>query len=158
MIPQQRQALSVACNSNLTFIQVYMTKKKILLLLPLLLIGGILIYTWTIILFTEVDATWRQYLALLLFPFLLLLFFKNFTKAILATILYLLVGTCNLLTLTTSVNLNSYGLRILTLEIWTPTFQLLSFGLLVLFCICNLDALIDMHLDYKESREAKTKL
>jgi hypothetical protein len=132
-----------------------MQKQKILLLIPLFIIGGLLIYSWAVILFTEVDATWRHYLALALFGGLIFLFFKNFTKTILATGVYLILGTCNLLALTPSVTTNSYGLRIGSLELWTPTFQLLSFGLLLLFFFLNFDSLVNIYLDYKEARQTK---
>jgi hypothetical protein len=132
-----------------------MTKQKILLFIPLAIIGALLIYSWTIILFTDVEATWRHCLALVLFVGLIYLFFKNFKKTVLGTGLYLIFGTCNLLTLTPSVTTNSYGLRIGTLELWTPTFQLLSFGILLLYFILNFDTLINIRLDYIEARQAK---
>jgi hypothetical protein len=114
-----------------------------------------LIYSWTIILFTDVEVTWRHYLALALFAGLIYLLFKNFARTVLATGIYLIFGICNLLTLTPSVTTNSYGLRIGSLELWTPTFQLLSFGILVLYFILNFDTLINICLDYLEAREAK---
>ena len=36
----------------------------------------------------------------------------------------------------------------------TPPIQLLSLGLFVLFAVLNLDPLIDIYLDYKESKQA----
>ncbi len=129
-----------------------MTKQKILLLIPLTIIGGLLIYTWSTILFTDIMATWRHYLTIVLFIVLIFLFLKNFKRTILATAFYLILGTCNLLTFTPSVTFNSYGLRIASIEIWTPTFQLLSFGLLILFSILNFDTLVNIYLDYKEAR------
>ena len=134
-----------------------MTKRKLLLLIPLAIIAGFLIYTWTNILFMGFDSNWRHYVALGLFVLLIYLYFKSFKKAILATGLYLLIGTCNLLTLTPSVTTDSYGIRIASLEIATPMFQLLSFGILVLYSILNFDTLVDIYLDYKEAKKAKQK-
>jgi hypothetical protein len=134
-----------------------MTKQKILLLIPLTIVAGLLVYSWATILFTDVIATWRHYVALGLFAALIFLFFKSLTKSVLATGLYFIIGTCNLLTLTPSVTTNSYGLRIGSAEIWTPSFQLLSFGLLVLYFILNFDTLTNIYLDYKETRQAKNK-
>ena len=134
-----------------------MTKQKILLLIPLTIVTGLLVYSWATILFTDVVATWRHYLALALFIGLIYLFFKSFKKTVLATGIYLIFGTCNLLTLTPSVTTNSYGMRIGSLELWTPTFQLLSFSILVLFFVLNFDTLINIRLDYQEARKAKKK-
>lgn len=136
-----------------------MTKQKILLLIPLAIVGGLLSYTWIIILFTDVVATWRHYPSIALFIILMLLFFKNFKKTILATAFYLLLGTCNLLVLTPSITSNSFGVGIGSVQIWTPAFQLLSFGLLVLFAILNFDTLVNMYLDYKEVKaQQKSKV
>src|SRR5579862_1735270 len=132
-----------------------MTKQKILLLIPLTIVAGLLIYSWATILFTDVVATWRHYLALALFIGLIYLVFKSFKKTVLATGIYLIFGTCNLLTLTPSVTTNSYGMRIGSLELWTPTFQVLSFGILMLFFVLNFDTLINIRLDYQEARQAK---
>ena len=134
-----------------------MTKQKILLLVPFGIIAGFLIYSWIIILSTEVVATWRHYLAAVLFFVLIFSILKNFKWTILATIIYLILGTCNLLTLTPSVTTNSYGAKIGSIEMWTPSFQILSFGLLVLFLILNFDTLINMYLDYKETKEQNKK-
>ena len=103
-----------------------MTKQKTLLLIPLAIISGFLIYTWTIILFTDIEATWRHYVALGLFGTLTFLYFKNFKMAVLATGFYLILGSCNVFTLTPSVTTNCYGLKIGSLELWTPTLQIIS--------------------------------
>ena len=130
-----------------------MTKQKILILLPLLVIGGLIIYSWIIILFTNVMATWQHWTALLLFIVIAFLFFKNFKWAVLATGVYLILGTINLLSLTPSVITNTYGIKIGSVEIWTPSLQLLSFGLLVLFAILNFDTLTDMYFDFTEKKK-----
>lgn len=136
-----------------------MTKQKILLLIPLVIVGGLLSYTWIIILFTDVVAIWRHYLSIALFIVLMLLFFKNFKRIVLATAFYLLLGTCNLLVLTPSITSNSFGIGIDSIKIWTPAFQLLSFGLLVLFAILNFDTLVNMYVDYKEAKaQRKSKV
>jgi len=83
---------------------------------------------------------------------LLYLLFKDWKKAVLATGFYLLIGTCNLLSLTPSILTNSYGLRITSVEIWTPSFQLLSFGIFILYGILNFDTLVNIYLDYKEAK------
>jgi hypothetical protein len=132
-----------------------MTKSNVLILIPLTIVAGLLLYCWTVILFTNIEATWRHYLALGLFGLLLYFQFHSWTKTVLFTGLYLLFGTCNLLSLTPSVQTNSFGLRMVSVEIWTPTFQLLSFGLLILYFFLNFDNLTNIYLDYKESKGRK---
>ncbi|MGN6195821.1 MAG: hypothetical protein ACTHOB_12845 [Ginsengibacter sp.] len=125
-----------------------MTKKKILLFIPLIIITALLIYCWTTILFTDIIATWQHYMALGLFAVLVFLYFKSFNNTIIATGLYLLLATFNGLSMTPTINTSWF--RIGTLE--TPPFQILSLGLLVLFLILNSDALVNLYLDYKEAK------
>jgi hypothetical protein len=51
----------------------------------------------------------------------------------------------------------TYGVRIGSVNIQTPPFQILSFGLLVLVCILNFDTIIETYLDFKEKRQHKMK-
>jgi hypothetical protein len=130
-----------------------MTKKKILFVIPIIIIGGLLIYSWILFLFTDAVPTWRHYLALLLFIVLILLFVKDSKKANLGIGLYLILCTFNLLALTPSVTTNAYGIDLGSLKLWTPNFQLLSFGLLLLFLILNFDTLINTYLDFKDKKK-----
>jgi hypothetical protein len=123
------------------------TKQKIQLLIPLLTIAGLLIYSWLKILSTDFIATWQHYLALGLFSVLLFLLIKNFKAAVIATGLYLLLATFTVLSLTPEVTAS--WLRIGSID--TPHINLLSFGLLILFFVLNLNRLIDIYLDYKET-------
>ena len=130
-----------------------MTKKKVLLLIPLLLIAGLLLYSWITVLTGDNILVWRHYTGLILFLPLIYLFTKNLRKALLATLIYLILGTCNVLTLTPSIIWNSYGIRIGSVNLETPPFQVLSFGLLILLCGLNFDTLVDIYFDFKEMRQ-----
>jgi hypothetical protein len=130
-----------------------MTKQKILILIPLVLIAVILTYCWTVILKTEILATWRHYAGLIFFAGIAFLFFKSINKAIVATGVFLLFATFNLLTLTTEIRISQFRIG----PIYTPEFNLLSTGLFILYFSLNLDQLIDIYLDYKEAKEIKTK-
>lgn len=125
-----------------------MSKQKILANIPIYIIAVLLIYTWVIIL-----STWRHYLSAIAFVVLILLFNQNLKKRLLATISYLVLGTCNLFVLTPSITSNSYGVKLGSLTIWTPNFQILSFVLLVVSIILNFDSLINIYLDYKEKQQ-----
>lgn len=126
-----------------------MAKSKKLALIPLVLVAVLLAYCWTVILTTEILATWRHYVGLILFIGLITLFFKSIAKATVATGFYLLLGTFNVLALTAEINTSWF--RIGPIE--TPPFQLLSLGLLVLYSILNIDPLINIYLDHKERKQ-----
>ena len=131
-----------------------MTKQKKLLSVPLIVVVGILIYCWTIILTTEILATWRQYLGLALFSAIAFFYFKNLIiTTALSTGIFLLLATFNLLAITP--NITTSGIRIGPVS--TPPVQLLSLALFILYFWLNLDSLIDIQLDYKEAKTKKLK-
>ena len=119
-----------------------------MLLIPLVIVAALLVYCWITILFTEVVGTWRHYIALLFFPLLVFLYFKNFTRAVITTGLYLVLAIFNALSMTPEISMS--WLTIGPIE--TPHIQLLSFGLLVVFLVLNSDTLVNMYLDYKEAK------
>jgi hypothetical protein len=123
-------------------------KLKILLLIPLGIIAGLLIYSWTIFLLTDIIATWRHYLALGLFTILVYLYFRSFEKCVVATGVYLLLATFNALSMTPQIILGWVKIG----PIKTPPFGTLSLLLLILFLILNADALVNMRLDQKEAK------
>lgn len=113
-----------------------------------------LIYCWTIILTTEILATWRQYIGLFLFFILGILFLKNIVATIVGTGIYLLLATFNLLAMTPTITVS--GIKIGPIS--TPPVQLISLLLFILYFCLNMDSLIDIYLDYKEDRIAKIEL
>ena len=125
-----------------------MTKKKILLLIPLIIISGLLIYCWTTIMLTDRIPSWQHYLALGFFVAVVILFFKSFTKAALALGLYLLLATFNFFSMTADINDTWFIIGGIEL----PHFQSMGLGLLVLFLILNYDTLVNIYLDYKEAK------
>jgi hypothetical protein len=130
-----------------------MTRQKLFLFIPLTIVVGLLIYCWTIIISTEVLATWRHYVGLGLFLVLMFCYIKSFKLAAIGTGIYLLLGTFNVLSITAETSTS--WLRIGPIE--TPPIQLLSLGIFTLFAILNFDPLIDSYLDYKESKQSKLK-
>jgi len=79
-------------------------KQKFLLLIPLAIIAGFLIYSWITFLCTDIIATWRHYLALGLFVLFIYLYLKSFKKALLATGIYLLLATFNAYSMTPEIS------------------------------------------------------
>ena len=78
-------------------------KRKIFLLIPIAVIAAYIIYTWSVILFINHWATWRHYIGLILFIALIYLLIRSFKQAAVATGIYLIIGTLNLLTITSNV-------------------------------------------------------
>lgn len=104
---------------------------------------------------TESVATWRHYVGLLFFLLISMCFFRNVVITTIATGIYLILATFNLLALTPSIF--TFGFRIGPMT--TPDIQGLSLGLFILYFILNMDSLIDIYLDYKEDKEKlKTKM
>lgn len=134
-----------------------MPKQKIHLLIPMLIIAGLLIYTWSCILFGDDYVSWQHVAGTVLFIIPAIMFFSNFKASILTTACYLLLGTFNLLAFTPWIESTSYWMKIGPLKLGTPTFQVLSFGLFILFCILNFKTLVNMYLDYKGYKDEQSR-
>jgi len=83
--------------------------------------------------------------------------FQKGSSGVLATGIFLILGTCNMLTLTPLLTSHSYGIKIGSFELWTPAFQLLSFCILLLFFFMNFDTLANIRLDYMDAKRLKGK-
>ncbi len=131
-----------------------MTKEKKRVLIPLIITKVILAHCWTIILTAEILATWRHYLGLVLSLVLIFLLFKSVKATTVATGLYLLLATFNLIAFTPSID--TYGLRFSD-SISTPPIQLLALGLFILYLFLNYDSLINISLDIEERKLKRTQ-
>jgi hypothetical protein len=130
-----------------------MSKQKIRIIIPLIVIAAFVIYTWCSIIFTDYAATWRHYIGLVGFLILVFLFFKSQVAVVIASAIFLLLATFNVLAITATITTS--GITIMSIS--TPPIQLLSLGILILYFILNFNRLIDIYLDYKEGRGLKTK-
>jgi hypothetical protein len=101
------------------------TKQKILIGIPLIIITGFLVYRWTVILTTNVIATWKHYIGLILFFVLVVLFYKKDKIVVIAIGIYLSLGIMNLLVITPSINL--FFIEIKPLSIFFSAFVFRSF-------------------------------
>jgi hypothetical protein len=131
----------------------HMIAQKKFILIPLVIIFTLIIYRWTIILTTDVLATWRHYLGLVFFILLAFLFFKSVSTIVIATGLYLLLATLDVFAITAAITISWFRIWFIS----TPPFQLLSFGLFILYLILNGNTLIDIYLGYKETKQIKIK-
>ena len=130
-----------------------MTRQKIFISIPLAIAAGLLIYSWTIFLLTEALASWRHYVGLVLFFVLTLFYFKSYKFTIVGTGIYFLLATFNMLSMTAEITTSWLSIG----PVRTPPIQLLSFGLFILFAVLNLDPLIEIYLDYMDSKQAIKK-
>ena len=130
-----------------------MDKKKTPVLIPLIIVGGIILYCWTVIIATELLATWRHYLGLVLYLLLLVVLFKNFTYATIGLGVYLLFASFALLAITPSITTNWIRIG----PVSTPPIHLLSAGIFITYAILNFNSLVDYYLDYKEGKLAGKK-
>jgi hypothetical protein len=126
-------------------------KRLILIIIPLIWIAYLLIKSWIVILSEGYVIQWRHITGLLLFLPLPVLLFKNYKVAVLAVGGYLVLGVVNLISLTPDIVWNAFGIGGLRIG----DFNLLSLGIFVVYLILNIGALMDMHLDYKESKAKK---
>jgi len=129
-----------------------MTKRNLFTLIPLTLIAGSLVYSWVVFFTTPYGATWRQYVALALFVAPCLLFFVDYKKAVIDTLIYLLSGVFNVLSMQSTVTvftINFFGYD-------NPVYiNLLSLVLLILAFCLNFNTLVNMYLDFKEKKDKK---
>jgi hypothetical protein len=125
--------------------------KRILLAVPILTAIGFIINSWVEIATTESPASWQHYGAIILLVIVIYFFFTDFKKAAIFTGIYFLLGAFGAFSLT--LDINKSWVRIGSIE--TPTFNLLSLGLFILFFVLNFMTLTDFYLDYKELKAKK---
>lgn len=125
-----------------------MSKQKKLVLIPLLIISVTLIYCWITFLKTEVGTTWRHNLGLILFIPILIFFFINYKITTVAIGIYLILASFNLIAFTPAIS--TFGIRVGSIS--TPDIQGLSLVYFMGYFTLNMDSLIDIYLDYKESK------
>ena len=126
-----------------------MTKQKTLILIPLIIIAAITVYCWITIITTETTAIWKHYFGLLFFLSICIYFHIDIKIATIATGLFLLLGTINLLAFTPIIS--TFGFNIGSMK--TPGIQLLSLCLFTLYFILNMDSFINIYLDNKENKK-----
>ena len=135
-----------------------MSRQKIRILIPLIIIAGLLLYTWIMILTTDSAAIIQHYIGLVLFIPLGYLFSKNLNRTIIWTGIYLLLGVVKFLAITPSLVSTSAGISIGPLQLGMPSFQVIPFLIFILYAILNFDQLAEIYLDYKEAKEKKNKV
>lgn len=121
-----------------------MKKSNILRIVPFIVLGIILFYTWWLLITTEYSATIKHQIALGLFLINLMLYFFNFKYAVFITGIILLLTTFNLLAFFPELVSSSYFIKIAGKEFSTPSMQGKSLLLMIFYLILNTGFLIDL--------------
>jgi hypothetical protein len=129
------------------------TKRKILFYLPLLITACILADTWATFLFTYSIAHVTNYIGLILFiPVIYFLFKdKSCKKPLLALGIYLLLAAFSLANIDIYVT-RSMWINISGVDIPLPPMDGFALLLFVFYFILNYGTLVELQLDYKESK------
>ena len=125
--------------------------RKIISLIPFLIICGIVIHTWVEFITTDYIATWRHYLALIAVAINAALYFVRYKQALLLTGLILILATFNLLSFFYDIKTWVFGIGPLR----TLPMELKSLLLLVIYCLVNFNFLINWYLDKKQEKARK---
>jgi len=120
-------------------------KKKLLHLIPFLLLAGLTLYALVEFMTTTYIMTWRHYVAFGLMAINAGLYFFTFRAALLGTGVILVLGTINLLSFFPVTN--TYGLRIMGYN--TPEIQLGMLFLLGGYFALNFTLFVEWWLDFK---------
>jgi hypothetical protein len=128
-------------------------KRKLLFYIPLIITACILAYTWARFISGENSPYITNYIGLILFiPVIYFLFKdKTFKKPLLALGIYLILATFYVANITIYMGV-SMGITLFGLKIPLPPMNGLALLLFILYFILNLGTLIEIQLDYKESK------
>jgi hypothetical protein len=133
-----------------------MTKKrKVLFFIPLVIVVAFLLNTWFVLLTNEfAEIHFTHYLGFILFVPVLYLLYKDRSckKALLALGLFLVLATFCVANIFPYVIRGKIGIDIAGLEIPIPNFNGFALLLFILYFALNFGTLIEIQLDYKESK------
>lgn len=128
---------------------------RLRILIPLLIIAGFVLYTWTLVLLRWYYPSLEKGLALILLLSLFHFYFTRHKWCVVFTGIYLLLVTFNLLSVTPATTSHSLGIGTEGRRLFTPGIQFTGLGILILYCILNFDQLTAIYLDYKEAKAKK---
>lgn len=130
-------------------------RSEILRLLPFLLGLGVLTYTWSMIFSPEYIATLKHQIALFLFFVNVAVYFFKFNYGIYFTGLIFLLATFNIIAIYPDITTSSYFIKIGNTELATPSVQIKSLILLVVFIVFNGGYLFEKYADFKYGKKEK---
>lgn len=133
-----------------------MNRKKVIPIVPILILAGILSYTWFIIATTNFLATIKHIIGLGLFLAATVLYAFKFKYGIIFTGIFLILASFNVIAIFPAIKSSSYFVKIGEVEIATPFIQWKAVLLLILFFACTWRFLYDLYIKNKRD-EANTK-
>jgi hypothetical protein len=112
------------------------------------------VYTWAIFIFTEYYPHITNYLGLVLFVPVLYFLYKDktFKKALLATGIYLILVIFCIANIFTYTPTGQWRIGIAGVMIPVLYMNPIAILMFILYGILNFGSLVEMHLDYKESK------
>ena len=130
-----------------------MDKKKLIQVIPVIVLAGILIYTWFIIGTTDYFATIKHQIGLGLFLAIVALCFLKFKYGVIFTGLFLVLASFNAISIFPVTISSSYFVKIGGVEIATPSIQWKAVLLLILFFICAGKYLNNLYIEYRNKKD-----
>jgi hypothetical protein len=130
------------------------TKRKIFFFIPFAIVLCYLIYSWYIIIIERINPHFTNDLALILFVPIVYFLFKDktFVKPLIALGIYLLLATCKLANIFPYTQISQVTLGLFGLKIPFPDLSGTALLIFILYGILNFKSLVDIYLDYKESK------
>lgn len=131
------------------------TTKKIILLVSFILLAAVLVRSGIQFIQAGVPFHDAYMLAVLAFlPCCYFIFrFKAFKTTVLWLLIYLVLATFNIISWTFENSYTNVFIKIGEFQIITPRFNGSAFGMLLIYSLINIDTLINIYLDYKESKK-----
>jgi hypothetical protein len=129
-------------------------KRRILFFIPLIIVGAILFYSWFIFIFSDNIPSISHYLGLIFFLPILYFLFKSKTlkQPIILTGIYLVLATINILSFFPFLFTSSLKIAIGSHTLFTPGINGFALLILIIYGALNFDTLVDIYLDYKETK------
>mgnify|MGYP006333274477 CR=1 FL=1 len=127
--------------------------KYILLLVPLTVVAGQLVFCWWNIFTSDYTPVTKHYLGIIFSIILLIFCLQGFPKALLATGIFLLLGMTNLFSLTPLIISSQFRIGPIKL----PPFQPFSTGVFFLYIVLNIVSLMILNEDYRQRQRQANK-
>ncbi len=132
-------------------------KKKVLSVIPFMVVCIIIIINWYQMIFGNYAATLKHYITLLLIITNAVWYFVKYKFSILLTGTILILATFNVLTFYAETTTVAWTPLIGKVQLSTPGIQGWSFLIFLGYCIINFNMLVDWYLDFKEAKQNKIK-
>lgn len=128
---------------------------KVVYLIPfevMLLLAG---YSWLEIISSELSATWKHYLTLVMITLNAIFYTIRFKIAVVLTGLILLLAVFNLANFFAVERTSFWTVNLGSNHISTPEIQLISLLLFIVYLVIHFNSLVEWYLDLQEKKRKK---